>query len=82
MRLQEKLDKMKNQFESSAPPEALAMMHRATDELRKSGIMERVLKVSEQAPAFTLPNQNGHPVSASALLDTGPLVIGFYRGVW
>ena len=82
MSLQEKLDNMREQFESGAPPEALAIMHRATDDLLQSGIMERILKVGDQAPEFSLPDQQGQSVGSSALLNKGPLVVSFYRGVW
>ena len=49
MTLQEKLDTFKAQFESGAPPynttpEIVQTMHRATNELRNSGILDRVLK--------------------------------------
>jgi len=47
MSLQDKLDEYKAQFESSLPPAALAIMHRATDDLRHPGIMERVLKIGD-----------------------------------
>src|SRR5262249_32255391 len=47
MSLQDKLVEYKAQFESSLPPKALAIMHRATDDLRHSGIMERVLKIGD-----------------------------------
>jgi len=82
MGLQDKLDHMRKQFESSAPPEALAVMHRATDDLLHSGIMERVLKVGDRAPEFALPDELGNIVSSSELLREGPLVVSFYRGVW
>ena len=82
MLLQEKLDNMRKQFEESAPPEALKIMHRATDNLLQSGIMDKVLKVGDRAPDFSLTDQNGDLVSSSALLAKGPLVVSFYRGVW
>jgi hypothetical protein len=82
MSLQEKLDVIKKEFEGSAPPEVLAVMHRATDDLRKSGIIDRILKVGEKAPEFTLPNQQGQMVNSSDLLKKGSLVVSFYRGVW
>ena len=49
MSLQDKLDEMRKQFESSAPPEVLTVMHRATADLEKSGIMYNVLKTGDQA---------------------------------
>ena len=82
MSLKEKLDTMRKEFEAGAPPEALAVMHRATDDLRNSGIIEKILKVGEKAPEFTLANQQGEMVSSSELLTKGPLVLSFYRGVW
>ena len=82
MALQDKLDGMKKKFEAGAPPEALTVMHRATDDLRNSGIMEKIRKVGEKAPDFTLPNQQGEMIGSSELLSKGPLVLSFYRGVW
>ena len=82
MSLQEKLDSRKRTFEAGAPPETLAVMHRATDDLLNSGIMERILKAGERAPGFTLPNQRGQMVRSSELLARGALVLSFYRGVW
>jgi len=82
MGLQDRLDEQRKQFESSAPPEALTVMHRATEDLRNSGIMEHILKVGDGAPEFTLPDEQGLIVSSSELLNKGPLVVIFYRGVW
>ena len=82
MKLQDKLDELRNQFESSAPPEALAIMHRATEELLNSGIMDRVLKTGDQASAFSLPDIQGQQVSSSNFLNKAPLVVCFYRGAW
>ena len=82
MSLQVKLDAMKKEFEASVPPEALAVMHRATENLLNSEIMDRILKVGEKAPEFSLPNQQGQMVNSSNLVGKGPLVVSFYRGVW
>lgn len=82
MRLQDRLDKMRSEFESRAPAEALAVMHRATTELERSDILNGVLKPGDAAPEFSLPDHEGHPIHSAELLKNGPLVIGFYRGVW
>ena len=82
MALQDKLDALKKEFEAGVPPEALGVMHRATDDLLYSGIMDKILKVGDKAPGFTLPNQQGEMVSSTDLLGKGPLVLSFYRGVW
>jgi hypothetical protein len=82
MTLQEKLDAYKAEFEKKVPPEKLAIMHRATEDLRRSGIVERVIKAGSAAPEFVLPNVRGEKVSSAELLRRGPLVLTFYRGVW
>jgi hypothetical protein len=82
MTLKEELAAFRERAESKRPPEVVAAMHRAVDELRASGALDRVLKVGAHAPEFTLPDQRGAPVSSAALLRRGPLVVTFYRGVW
>lgn len=82
MTLQEKLDQLKSEFESSAPPETLAIMHKATADLKTSNLMAGALKTGDTLPDFSLPDQNGTMVSSGPLLKKGPLVVSVYRGVW
>jgi NAD(P)-dependent dehydrogenase (short-subunit alcohol dehydrogenase family) len=85
--LQDRLNEFKKTFESGAPPynasrEAIEMMHRATAELKASGIEAAALKVGDHAPSFTLFNQDHGQVSSAGLLREGPLVISLFRGHW
>ena len=82
MHLQQRLDRIRAGFEKQAPPEALAIMHRATDELRASGMLDHVLGEGQQAPDFTLGDSRGTPVALAAVLDRGPVVLTFFRGDW
>lgn len=82
MKLQEKLDAFRKNFEKKVPPEALEIMHRATEDLRNSGIMDRAVKVGDKAPDFTLRNTSGQEVSLSQMLSKGPVILSFYRGRW
>ncbi len=82
MSLQDRLNAQRAEFESKLPPEKLATMHRATEDLRRSGILERVLKAGDRIPEFTLPDFHGNQVSSAELHRKGPLVITYYRGVW
>ena len=82
MPLQDTLDAMRDSFESKLPPEMVNTMHQATEELLQSNIMNRVLKKGDGAPQFSLPDHNGEMVGSEDLLSRGPLVVGFYRGVW
>ncbi len=82
MSLQETLDAMRASADAERPPEIVATMHRATEELLQSGIMDGVLKKGDQAPPFSLADQNGNTVNSADLLKQGPLVVSFYRGSW
>jgi hypothetical protein len=82
MSLQDKLDEYKKSFLEKAPPEAVAVMQKATEDLKNSGILDKVLKVGEPAPEFSLPDENGNLLELKDLLAQGPVVISFYRGQW
>jgi hypothetical protein len=87
MTLEQEMDDFKAQFESGGPPynapkAVIEVFHRATEDLRRSGLAERALKTGERAPAFTLNNQDGKSISSAELLAKGPLVITFFRGHW
>jgi hypothetical protein len=82
MSLKDKLDKLKESFKTRAPQEAQEIMHRATEDLKNSGIMDHVVKIGDKAPGFTLNDTQGREVSLSTLLGDGPVVLTFYRGIW
>ncbi len=82
MNLQEELDTQKRTFESSAPYKAVAIMHRATEELRSSGIMDRIDREGDKAPDFTLRDAQDNAVHLRECLAGGPVVLGFCRGRW
>ena len=82
MTLQERLDAHKARFQAKAPKDILEIMRRATDNLRHSGILSGTAKVGDEALEFILPDVTGKPLSSSALLMKGPLVLSFYRGKW
>jgi len=77
-----RLDRIREGFAQQAPAEALAAIHRATDDLRASGIGERIPRVGSALVPFELPDTEGNDVSSSDLLSKGPLVMTFYRGLW
>ncbi|MFH0946769.1 MAG: hypothetical protein V2A76_16365 [Planctomycetota bacterium] len=57
-------------------------MHRATGELRASGIMERIPSPGDPLPPFELVDTEGKLVRSAAFADGRQLVLSFYRGVW
>jgi len=85
--LQSRLDEFKKAFESGAPPynaphEVIETMHRATAELKASGLENIALKVGDRVPKFSLFNQDHVKVYSSELLRQGPIVVSFFRGHW
>jgi len=85
--LQSRLDEFKKSFEAGAPPynatrEAVETMHRATAELKASGLEKAALKVGDRAPGFSLLNQDQVKVDSAELLRRGPLIVTFFRGHW
>lgn len=82
MTLKEKLDAIKAQAKTRIPPDAQAVMKRATDNLRSSGLLAGAPRVGDRAPEFTLPDDAGRPVSLSSLLARNPVVLSFFRGRW
>jgi hypothetical protein len=82
MSLKEKLEARKAQFREQAPQAAQDIMHRATEDLRASGILAKAVRAGDVAPDFALEDTAGRTVALGDLLDRGPLVLGFYRGRW
>jgi len=80
--LQEKMEEIREGFEKEAPDDAVAVMHRATEDLRESGILERIPEPGDRLPPFALADTEGRTVRSEERLEEGPLVVTFYRGVW
>jgi hypothetical protein len=82
MSLEDKLAATRAASASRIPPDKAAIMHRATEDLRRSGILDRIVKVGQPAPAFELAGYDGRRISSAALLASGPMVLSFFRGSW
>ena len=82
MNLQEKLNALKADFEKQAPKETLEIMHKATEDLKKSGILKRVLQVGDAMPEFELENAEGKWIRSKDILSNKRIVLSFYRGRW
>ncbi len=70
------------QGQAPAQPSPKAIMDQATADLVKSGLADRAIHQGQKAPDFTLPDAHGRPVTLSALLKKGKVVLTFYRGGW
>jgi len=64
------------------PPATQAIHERVVSDLNASGMLAGVLQVGAKIPEFTLQDHNKKPVTSSALLAKGRLVVCFIRGRW
>jgi peroxiredoxin len=80
--LQDQLDEITSNTRHLVQPERLAVSERAIAELFVTRIEERILPVGAAAPEFALKDANGRPVRSEDLIQTGPLIVKFFRGRW
>ena len=80
--LNERLSALRAEKDAARDPAATALMNRATEDLRASGIMTGVLGVGDRAPRFARPDVEGASVRLESLLRKGPVVASFFRGRW
>jgi AhpC/TSA family len=82
MTLKEQLERHRAASRQRMPPDVQEALHQATEALRDSGILTRVLRAGDRAPDFTLPNAHGVSVTFAGLRARGPVVLSFFRGKW
>lgn len=82
MSLAEKLAATRAAAEGRIPPDRQAIMERATEDLRRSGILDRIVPVGSPAPSFELSSYDGRRIASAELLAGGPMVLSFFRGSW
>src|SRR5229473_6081046 len=80
--LHQRLAEIRANTRALISPEHLAPAERAVEELKLSGIADRVLQAGATAPRFELPDQDGKLIRSADLLAQGPLIVIFYRGRW
>jgi peroxiredoxin len=80
--LQDQLDEITANTRHLVQAERLAIGERAVEELFATGIEERILPIGAMAPEFALKDSNGKLVRSADLLETGPLILKFFRGRW
>ena len=82
MSLAENLDAIREGAKKRVPEEKRAVMARAVEDLRASGIMDGVARVGSRLPEFRLTNARGEEVRSSDLLSRGAVVLTIFRGGW
>jgi len=64
-------------------PEEVRLAYEAmVGELQRTGFIAQALQIGDRFPDLVLPNAEGDLVSIGGLLQSGPLVVTFFRGEW
>lgn len=82
MSLQHDLDAFKAEFVGKVPAHVQHAMARADEALLQAFADRPRLGIGDALPDLTLPNALAAPVRLKDMLETGPLIISFYRGGW
>ncbi len=82
MHLPEALRTQRERFLREAPPEVVATLEKATDDLSRCGIVHNCLQPDATAPDFSLEDENNVKIKLYEELRKGPVVINFFRGDW
>ncbi len=80
--VRKELEEFREKSSKTAPPDRLRIYEQGIEEVRKSGVTEKALKVGDRAPDFELPDARGKKVKLSDLIARGPVVVTWYRGGW
>ena len=69
-------------FIGGLPEEVQQTVGGVMQRLMSSNITDNASNVGDMAPEFRLPNVKGGDTTLSELLESGPVVLSFYRGGW
>tara|TARA_R110002073_G_scaffold47089_4_gene128028 strand:- start:764 stop:1429 length:666 start_codon:yes stop_codon:yes gene_type:complete len=78
----DRLAKLRSASCDQLPTPQLAVLTRATARLRRSGMLQKTLQAGETAPNFHFIDRDNNQQSLYQLLETGPVVLNFFRGFW
>ncbi|MEX2327100.1 MAG: peroxiredoxin-like family protein [Pseudomonadales bacterium] len=78
----EKLARLRATQCEQIPTPQMAVLTRLTARLRRSGILSRCIQPGESAPDFKFVDATGNRLGLYGLLEHGPVVINFFRGLW
>jgi hypothetical protein len=81
MRLQDELDAIRERCYENTPRHISRVRQEAIDDLVSWGVAERAIRAGDHAPGFRLRDPDGNAFLSYDLLNSGPVLIVFYRGV-
>ena len=79
--LKERTVQLRKELNEWLPEGALDSFDEGAEETSRD-LLPDAVSVGDQAPDFRLPDARGGEVELSSLLESGPVVMVFYRGEW
>ncbi|VAW72422.1 AhpC/Tsa family protein GSU0066 [hydrothermal vent metagenome] len=79
---QQDVETLIGQLKGMFPEDKFAVFNHDAQQLAAAHTSPLVAKPGDRARDFSLPNAHGNQVRLQALIEQGPLVLTFYRGVW
>lgn len=76
------LENYKSKFLEKADTQKIKVYDEGIEHVEQSGILEKVLKKGDKALDFELKNATGKSIKLSDYLETGSVVLTWYRGGW
>ena len=80
--LSQQLDEYLVGWMQRVPADRRAAMERHIAHLAETGIGRNAKQIGDQAPDIVLPDASGRTFDVAKLLETGPVIVTFYRGGW
>jgi peroxiredoxin len=80
--VRKELEEFRDKSSRNSPADRIRAYEQGIEEVRKSGVTDKALKVGDRAPDFELPDASGKKVKLSELIARGPVVVTWYRGGW
>jgi peroxiredoxin len=82
MSLEKELAAQRDRAYQRRSPEERQVRAAAIESTARSGLAEGAVSVGDDLPRIALPDVHGVLVDVNRLLESGPVVISFYRGGW
>lgn len=82
MKLTEQLQEFREKAVKDIPADIMQKLQRAIQDLEKKHIADNAKKKGDKVDSFELPNARGGKVALDEMLESGPVVLSFYRGSW
>ncbi len=80
--LANKIETLNKEFLNQVPQEILEGFQKSVEDLDFQNITANSLKIGDKIPDFSLPNAINEIISSKDILESGKMVIAFYRGSW